>query len=69
VAAGIGDRWTVAVWTGRPDGGARPGLTGRDAALPLLFQVFDVLAGDPSSPRALNPQVAPSALTRLDAAA
>jgi penicillin-binding protein 1C len=67
LAAGVGDGWTVVVWTGRADGGARPGLTGRNAALPLLFQVFDVLEGDASPPRALAPQVAPSALARIDA--
>jgi penicillin-binding protein 1C len=66
VAAGVGDGWTVTVWTGRPDGGARPGLTGRDAALPLLFQVFDVLEGDAPAAQALSPQTAPSALTRSD---
>jgi len=43
VAAGVGDGHVVAVWTGRPDGGGRPGYTGREAALPLLFDVFDRL--------------------------
>ncbi len=68
VAAAIGDQWTVVVWTGRPDGGARQGLTGREAALPLLFQVFDLLSHDshPASPQ--TPQSAPSALARLDEA-
>jgi penicillin-binding protein 1C len=66
VAAGVGDGWTVAVWTGRPDGGARPGLTGRDAALPLLFQVFDVLEADAPPAQALTPQTAPPALDRID---
>jgi penicillin-binding protein 1C len=66
VAAGVGDGWTVAVWTGRPDGGARPGLTGRDAALPLLFQVFDVLEAGATSAQALSPQTAPTALARMD---
>ena len=66
LAAGVGDGWTVVVWTGRADGGARPGLTGRNAALPLLFQVFDVLEGDASPPAALAPQTAPRALARID---
>ena len=66
VAAGIGDGWTVVVWTGRPDGGARPGMTGRQAALPLLFQVFDVLEADAPRAQALSPQVAPTALTQID---
>jgi penicillin-binding protein 1C len=67
IAAGVGDGWTVVVWTGRADGGARPGLTGRNAALPLLFQVFDVLEGDAAPPAALSPRAAPTALTRIDA--
>jgi len=68
VAAGVGDRWTVLVWTGRPDGGARPGLTGRDAALPLLFQVFDSLEGEASPAQALAPRSAPSGLVKVDPA-
>ncbi len=69
VAAGVGDGWAVVVWTGRPDGGARDGLTGRAAALPLLFQAFDVL--EASTGRTLPvaapvaPRAAPPALARL----
>ncbi len=66
VAAGVGDGWTVVVWTGRPDGGARPGMTGREAALPLLFQVFDVLEANGSQAQPLAPQAAPPALTQID---
>lgn len=62
VAAGVGQGWCVLVWTGRPDGGSRPGLTGREAALPLLFQVFDSLAGAPGRPLPRDPASAPSAL-------
>lgn len=40
-AAGVGDGFTVVVWVGRPDGTPRPGITGREAALPILFDVFD----------------------------
>jgi penicillin-binding protein 1C len=69
LAAAVGDRWTVVVWTGRADGGARPGLTGRDAALPLLFQVYDILEGDAGRAPTLAPQTAPSALRRIDAGA
>jgi penicillin-binding protein 1C len=69
VAAGVADGWTVAVWTGRPDGGARPGLTGRAAALPLLFQVFDVLEGEAAPAQPLAPQAAPPALDRIDPSA
>ena len=56
------------VWTGRPDGGARPGLTGREAALPLLFQVFDLLSGETTRADALTPQTAPAALRQVDPA-
>lgn len=31
---------TIAVWVGRADGAAVPGLTGRNAAAPLLFDAF-----------------------------
>jgi penicillin-binding protein 1C len=65
VAAGLGDGWTVGVWTGRPDGGVRPGMTGREAALPLLFQVFDVLEANAPQAQPLAPQIAPPALTQI----
>ena len=66
LAAGVGDGWTVVVWTGRPDGGARPGMTGREAALPLLFKVFDLLEGGSSTAQELPLETAPSALTQAD---
>jgi penicillin-binding protein 1C len=65
VAAGVGDGWTVVVWTGRPDGGARPGMTGREAALPLLFKVFDLLEGGLSPAQDLPLEAAPPALARM----
>ncbi|PHR93242.1 MAG: penicillin-binding protein 1C [Robiginitomaculum sp.] len=42
-AAGYTDAWTVIVWVGRPDGAPRVGKTGRQAAAPLLFDVFSNL--------------------------
>jgi penicillin-binding protein 1C len=39
-AVGYDGRHTVAVWVGRPDGAATPGLAGRSAAAPLLFDAF-----------------------------
>ncbi|MGJ3265660.1 MAG: penicillin-binding protein 1C [Salinarimonas sp.] len=39
-AIGFDRALTVAVWVGRADGGATPGLTGRNAAAPLLFDAF-----------------------------
>jgi penicillin-binding protein 1C len=39
-AAGYDGRYAIAVWVGRPDGAATPGLAGRTAAAPLLFDAF-----------------------------
>ena len=40
LAIGFDQRVTIAVWVGRPDNGATPGLIGRDAAGPILFAAF-----------------------------
>ena len=56
----------IAVWTGRADGGARGGFTGRDAALPLLFDVADQVSPVASAPRPIAPKSAPMALRRLE---
>ena len=45
-AAGVARGFTVVVWVGRADGAPRPGATGRQAALPVLFGVFDKLASE-----------------------
>jgi penicillin-binding protein 1C len=37
----------VAVWAGRPDGASSPGLVGREAAGPILFDAFARLGGRP----------------------
>lgn len=39
-AVGFDGARTVAVWVGRPDGSAVPGITGRTAAAPILFDAF-----------------------------
>jgi penicillin-binding protein 1C len=65
VAAGVGGGYAMVVWTGRADGGARGGLTGRDAALPLLFDVADELGGPSANPPRIAPTTAPRALGRL----
>ncbi|MGH6815324.1 MAG: penicillin-binding protein 1C, partial [Hyphomicrobiaceae bacterium] len=39
-AVGYDGRHTIAVWVGRADGAATPGLTGRTAAAPILFDAF-----------------------------
>ncbi|WP_374574037.1 penicillin-binding protein 1C [Phenylobacterium sp.] len=65
LAAGVIGHYAVVVWTGRADGGARGGLTGRDAALPLLFDAADLIDAPPSAPRPIAPKNAPEALERL----
>jgi len=65
LAAGVVGRYVVIVWTGRADGGARGGLTGRDAALPMLFDVADLIDAPPAAPRPIAPKSAPQALQRL----
>ena len=44
-AVGYDGQHTVAVWIGRPDGAATPGLVGRVAAAPILFDAFARLGG------------------------
>src|SRR5690606_23504843 len=39
-ALGYDGAHTIAAWVGRADGGSVPGLTGRTAAAPLLFDGF-----------------------------
>ncbi len=46
-AVGFDKRYTVAVWIGRPDGAAVPGLIGRQIAAPILFDAFARLGGEP----------------------
>ena len=42
-AVGTNSRYVVGVWVGNADGEGRPGLIGRRAAAPLLFDVFSTL--------------------------
>ncbi len=42
-AIGTSPEYTVGVWVGNADGEGRPGLTGLNAAAPLLFDIFDLL--------------------------
>ncbi len=65
LSAGVVGGYVVVVWTGRPDGGARGGVTGRDAALPVLFDVADLLTTSSAAPRPIAPKAAPPALQRL----
>ena len=46
LAVGFDKRTTIAVWVGRPDNGPTPGLIGRQAAAPILFDAFERLGRD-----------------------
>ncbi|HYG26921.1 MAG TPA: penicillin-binding protein 1C, partial [Caulobacteraceae bacterium] len=65
LAAGVVGGHVIVVWTGRADGGARGGISGRDSALPLLFDVADVISAGPAAPRPIAPRSAPPALDEL----
>ena len=60
-AAGFTPEYTVVVWVGRRDNTPRPGATGRDAAAPILFQVFGLLPSELPVPdlRVAVPRLAP----------
>jgi len=57
-AIGYDGSYTVGVWVGRPDGTFSPGRMGREAAAPVLFEIFDLL---PRAPGALAASFAPKA--------
>ncbi|KCZ90664.1 penicillin-binding protein 1C [Hyphomonas johnsonii] len=40
-AAGVAGDLAIVVWVGRADGAPRPGVTGGDVALPILFEIAD----------------------------
>lgn len=42
-AVGVTPEFVVAVWVGNADGEGRPGLTGVDAAAPIMFDIFSGL--------------------------
>lgn len=46
-AVGYDRRYTVGVWLGRADGASVPGLVGRVAAAPVLFDAFARIGGEP----------------------
>jgi penicillin-binding protein 1C len=48
-SVGFDGKRTVGVWVGRPDGAPVPGLTGRTAAAPILFDAF-ARSGRPPAP-------------------
>ena len=49
-AAGFDRETTIAVWVGRPDGAPVPGMTGRTAAAPVLFDAFARRGGETLTP-------------------
>jgi len=53
-AIGYDGRYVIAVWVGRPDNSSIPGLMGRSAAAPILFDAFERLPG-PRTPLAGAP--------------
>jgi penicillin-binding protein 1C len=44
-AVGVTPDYVVGVWVGNADGEGRPGLTGTEAAAPILFDLFSQLPG------------------------
>jgi penicillin-binding protein 1C len=62
-AVGYDGQHVIAVWVGRPDSTATPGLTGRTAAAPLLFDAFHRLAAERVAlPQATGARVSGAAL-------
>ncbi len=45
-AVGLNADYAVGVWVGNADGEGRPGLTGTEAASPILFEIFSQLPGN-----------------------
>jgi penicillin-binding protein 1C len=47
-SVGFDGKRTIGVWVGRPDGAPVPGLVGRSAAAPILFDAFARMGGLPT---------------------
>jgi penicillin-binding protein 1C len=61
-AFGFDGRHVAGVWVGRPDGTPTPGLTGRDAALPVLAKLFALLPEAPLERATIRADAVPAAL-------
>jgi penicillin-binding protein 1C len=61
-SVGFDGRLTIGVWVGRPDGAPVPGMIGRTAAAPILFDAFARI-GRPPAPLAAAPKGAIFAAT------
>jgi penicillin-binding protein 1C len=48
-SVGFDGKHTVGVWVGRPDGAPVPGLVGREAAAPILFDAFARMGTPPAA--------------------
>ena len=59
LAIGFDKGTTIGVWVGRPDNGPTPGLIGRQAAAPILFEAFQRLG------REIQPISAPKGILRV----
>jgi len=59
LAVGFDRGMTIGVWVGRPDNGPTPGLIGRQAAAPILFEAFQRLG------REVEPIPAPKGVLRV----
>jgi penicillin-binding protein 1C len=71
-AVGYDGKYTVAVWVGRPDAASTPGLVGRLAAAPILFDAFarlgdqrTALAGPPAGALRVTGSELPPPLKRF----
>ncbi len=64
-AIGVSGDLVIGVWVGRPNGSPRAGHTGRSAALPLLFDLFDAAAPARPPPLAPSNDAAAAGLARL----
>jgi penicillin-binding protein 1C len=45
-AVGVTPQYAVGIWVGNADGEGRPGLTGTEAASPIMFDIFSQLNGN-----------------------
>lgn len=62
-SVGIGPRYLIGVWIGRPDGTPVPGQFGLASAAPLMWQIHDVLSNrDVQRAIAAPPQPVPSSV-------
>jgi penicillin-binding protein 1C len=55
-AIGYDAAYTIGVWIGRPDGTFSPGRIGREAAAPVLYDLFDLLPEGEGAAGVANPE-------------